>query len=100
MGKKIDTFITALSLLAFVLLPVLCSGNLPQVWERIIRFDMTGLGLRDIFGLLIIGVQAIPAFWFACFAKHYLTNMLILAALALLVIAVRKIMQKKTGEVY
>lgn len=100
MGKKIDAVFTILCLATTVLLPVLRSGELPQIWERIVSVDMAGLGLKGILGLWILGVQMIPAFWFACLARHYVTNMLILAALALLVIATRKVLQKKTGEVY
>lgn len=100
MGKKLDAVLTALCLLAIIAVPVLRSGTLAQVWEQVIRFDMTGLDLRSVSGLLFLGVQAVPAFWFACLAEHYVTNMLILTALALFVIVVRKAIQRKTGEEY
>ncbi len=94
MGRKIDAGISAMSVLGMLLIPVLRSGDLPQVWERIVQLELTGIGLREIFSFFVLGVQFLPAFWFACFAKHYMTNMLILAALALLVIVVRKTIQK------
>lgn len=98
MGKKIDAVLTALCLVAMAFLPVLRSGELPQIWERIIQFDMTGLGLRGIFGLFVLGVQMIPALWFACLARHYVTNMLIFVLLTILVITTRKMLQRKTEE--
>ena len=100
MRKKLDAIITILCLLVIALLPILRSGNLPQILRWITRFDMTGLGLRGVLGMLLLGVQAVPAFWLACFAKHYVTNMLITIALALLVITVRKVIQTKSGEVH
>lgn len=100
MGKKIDAAFTMLCLAAMAFLPVLRSGELPQIWERIIQLDITGLGVKGIFGLFVLGVQIVPALWFSCFAKHYVTNMAILVLLVLLVAVVRKMIQKKTGEVY
>ena len=100
MGKKLDAALTVFCLLTIVLMPVLRSGDLPQVWEQITQFDLTEFDLRGVFGLVLLGVQMISAFWFACFAKHYVSNMLIAAVLVLVVIAVRKMIQKKTGEVY
>lgn len=95
MGKKIDAGISAMSVLGMLLIPVLRSGDLPQVWERIVQVELTGIGLREIFGFFVLGVQFLPAFWFACVAKHYVTNMLILAALTLFVIVARKTIQRK-----
>lgn len=98
MGKKIDAGISALSVLGMILLPILRSGDLPQMWERIIQFDLTGLGLRGMFGFFILGIQMIPAVWFACFARHYLTNMLIMVLLVTLVITMRKMLQGNVEE--
>ena len=100
MGKRLDVALTILCLATMAFLPILRSGELPQIWERIIQFDLTGLGLRGVFGWLVLGVQMIPALWFACFARHYVTNMLIFVLLAILIILIRKLLYAKTGKVY
>lgn len=98
MGKKIDAAVTALCILGIVLIPALRSGEMPRLLEWIGQMKWAEIGLREFFLYFVLGIPMIPAFWLHCVAKNYLTNMLIIAALAVLVAAVRKIVQTEIGK--
>ncbi len=98
MGKKIDAAVTALCILGIVLIPVLRSDGMPRLLEWIGQMEWAEIGLWELFWYIVLGIPMIPAFWIHCVAKHYWTNMLIMAALAALVAAVRKIVQTVNRE--
>lgn len=98
MDRKIDGMVSGLGLLAMVLLPVLRSGRLPEVLARFGQVEPAWPGFRAIFGYFVLGIQMIPAFWFSCLAEHGLTNLLLLAAIAVLVIVIRKCVEKEAEE--
>lgn len=85
------------------MLPVVRSGRLDQVQGWIEQMDLTAANCRELVLLIIMGVQMLPAFWFGCFWGgswiNYLVNMLILAALALLVFLVRNVFLKGKEKV-
>lgn len=100
---KINAAVTAFSMLAICLLPMVRSGGLHQFWKWIEQADLTAAGLRELALTLVMGVQFLPAFWFGCIWgagwRDYLINMLLLAALAVLSSLARKMIERKRTEV-